>query len=90
MKEAASKALEIPEELIFCRERKRRRGGTAGAAPCGGSGGRGAGRIVREGDLLYKVNLSGYLDTGLFLDRRKLRLLVRERAAGRRVLNLFS
>jgi 23S rRNA G2069 N7-methylase RlmK/C1962 C5-methylase RlmI len=110
MKEAASKALEVPEEMIFCRERKRLRGGRAEPARPGGIGNdpprpgggapglqgmdppadRGFERIVHEGGLLYKVNLSGRLDTGLFLDRRKLRGRIREQAAGKRVLNLFS
>jgi 23S rRNA G2069 N7-methylase RlmK/C1962 C5-methylase RlmI len=36
------------------------------------------------------VNLSDYLDTGLFLDRRLLRALVRDMAGGKRVLNLFA
>ncbi|RYY99995.1 MAG: methyltransferase domain-containing protein [Chitinophagaceae bacterium] len=44
---------------------------------------------VPEGGLQFLVNLSDYLDTGLFLDHRITRGLVRERAQGRRVLNLF-
>ncbi len=45
---------------------------------------------VREQGLLFEVNLSDYLDTGLFLDHRPTRALVRERAAGKAVLNLFA
>jgi len=45
---------------------------------------------VREAGLRFEVNLEAYLDTGLFLDHRVLRALVRERAAGRRMLNLFA
>ena len=47
-------------------------------------------RIVAEQGLRFEVNLSDYLDTGLFLDHRNTRALVRERAAGKRVLNLFA
>jgi 23S rRNA (cytosine1962-C5)-methyltransferase len=36
------------------------------------------------------VNLDAYLDTGLFLDHRITRAMVRERAAGKRFLNLFA
>jgi 23S rRNA G2069 N7-methylase RlmK/C1962 C5-methylase RlmI len=36
------------------------------------------------------VNLSDYLDTGLFLDHRPTRALVRAESAGRSVLNLFA
>ncbi|MDR2768344.1 MAG: class I SAM-dependent methyltransferase [Treponema sp.] len=45
--------------------------------------------VVPEGDLRFLVRLGGCLDTGLFGDRRRLRALVRDRAAGRRFLNLF-
>jgi 23S rRNA (guanine2445-N2)-methyltransferase / 23S rRNA (guanine2069-N7)-methyltransferase len=45
---------------------------------------------VREGDLRFLVNLTDYLDTGLFLDDRLLRRYVSEQARGRDVLNLFS
>ncbi|MBZ5640065.1 MAG: bifunctional 23S rRNA (guanine(2069)-N(7))-methyltransferase RlmK/23S rRNA (guanine(2445)-N(2))-methyltransferase RlmL [Acidobacteriia bacterium] len=51
---------------------------------------RGRFREVREGDLRFLVNLTDYLDTGLFLDDRLLRRRVRERAAGRDFLNLFA
>lgn len=46
--------------------------------------------VVREGGLKFWVNLSDYLDTGLFLDHRITRAWVREQAAGKRVLNLFA
>ncbi|TVQ23229.1 MAG: methyltransferase domain-containing protein [Spirochaetaceae bacterium] len=52
--------------------------------------------IVREGGLRFKVNLTDYLDTGLFLDHRQTRSIVRDRvremAVGKtvRMLNLFS
>ncbi|WEK38092.1 MAG: class I SAM-dependent methyltransferase [Candidatus Pseudobacter hemicellulosilyticus] len=44
---------------------------------------------VEEGGLQFKVNLSDFLDTGLFLDHRMTRDRVRAEAAGKRVLNLF-
>lgn len=44
---------------------------------------------VQEAGLKFNVNLSDYLDTGLFLDHRVTRNMVREAAAGKRVLNLF-
>ncbi len=45
---------------------------------------------VREAGLEFLVDLRSYLDTGLFLDHRQTRQMVRERAAGRRFLNLFA
>ena len=44
---------------------------------------------VNEGGLTFLVNLTDYLDTGLFLDHRVTRHLVREQSQGKRVLNLF-
>jgi 23S rRNA (cytosine1962-C5)-methyltransferase len=42
-----------------------------------------------ESDMKFLVNLTDYLDTGLFLDHRITRAMVKEAAAGKRVLNLF-
>lgn len=46
--------------------------------------------VVEENGLQFIVNLSDYLDTGLFLDHRVTRQMVRERSEGKRVLNLFA
>ncbi len=45
--------------------------------------------IVEEGGLKFIINLSDYLDTGLFLDHRITRGLVRDEVKEKRVLNLF-
>lgn len=45
---------------------------------------------VREGQVELLVNLTDYLDTGLFLDHRPTRLDIAKRAKGKRFLNLFS
>ena len=44
---------------------------------------------MREQGLQFKINLTDYLDTGLFLDHRITRSMVRSESAGKRVLNLF-
>jgi 23S rRNA (cytosine1962-C5)-methyltransferase len=44
---------------------------------------------VKEGGLTFIVNLTDYLDTGLFLDHRITRGMVREWSRDMRVLNLF-
>jgi 23S rRNA (guanine2445-N2)-methyltransferase / 23S rRNA (guanine2069-N7)-methyltransferase len=46
--------------------------------------------LVHEGDLAFLVNLTDYLDTGLFLDHRKTRALLADLARGKRFLNLFA
>jgi 23S rRNA G2069 N7-methylase RlmK/C1962 C5-methylase RlmI len=45
---------------------------------------------VREGGLLFLVNLHDRLDVGLFLDHRLTRARVRSEASGKRVLNLYA
>jgi 23S rRNA (cytosine1962-C5)-methyltransferase len=45
--------------------------------------------IVNEAGLKFIVNLNDYLDTGLFLDHRITRQMVREQSAGKKILNLF-
>ena len=46
--------------------------------------------IAEENGLKFYVNLSDYLDTGLFLDHRLTRQLVREKSSNKKVLNLFA
>ncbi len=45
--------------------------------------------VVEESGLKFLVNLSDYLDTGLFLDHRIPRGMIKEESSGKRVLNLF-
>ncbi|MCU0823464.1 MAG: class I SAM-dependent methyltransferase [Leptospira sp.] len=49
----------------------------------------GATHWILESDLQFKVNLSDYLDTGLFLDHRITRKWIRERVKDKSFLNLF-
>jgi len=86
MKSAASAALGIDIERIFLKQRQRQRGDSQYEK----TGDTQFEKIVGEGDLVFKVNLSDYLDTGLFPDRRLLRVMVKEEAKEKKVLNLFS
>ncbi|MFH0343455.1 MAG: bifunctional 23S rRNA (guanine(2069)-N(7))-methyltransferase RlmK/23S rRNA (guanine(2445)-N(2))-methyltransferase RlmL [Chromatiales bacterium] len=45
---------------------------------------------VNEGGYRFAVNFTDYIDTGLFLDHRATRALVKSLAAGRHFLNLFA
>ena len=81
-----SEIIGIPDENIYFRQRQRK-----------------AGRygqyekldslqeffVVKEAGLQFRVNLTDYLDSGLFLDHRITRGMVREEAKDRQVLNLF-
>ncbi|MEE2938050.1 MAG: bifunctional 23S rRNA (guanine(2069)-N(7))-methyltransferase RlmK/23S rRNA (guanine(2445)-N(2))-methyltransferase RlmL [Planctomycetota bacterium] len=86
MAETAAKALEVPSKHVFLKRRSRQRGNTQyGKVAETGN------RIeVEEGGLKFLVNLSDYVDTGLFLDHRVARQRVREEAHGKNFLNLFA
>ncbi|MDC7225231.1 MAG: class I SAM-dependent methyltransferase [Spirochaetales bacterium] len=45
---------------------------------------------VTENNLRFSVNLSDYLDTGLFLDHRDTRMMVMDNSTNANVLNLFA
>ena len=51
---------------------------------------RGILKEVQEGNCSFLVNLTDYLDTGLFLDHRPTRMLIQQLASGTRFLNLFA
>lgn len=78
--------LETPRERIHFKQRRRQRGLNQYEK----TGTEGEDFVVEEQGLKFWVNLDAYLDTGLFLDHRNTRRMVRERAAGKRFLNLFA
>jgi len=45
--------------------------------------------VANEQGLKFNINLTDYLDTGLFLDHRITRAMVRAQSAGKKILNLF-
>ena len=85
MVEAAAAELGVPPARAFLKARRRQRDG----GQYGKVDDRRALVEVHEGGLAFECNLSDYLDTGLFLDHRVTRGLVRDEAAGKRFLNLF-
>ena len=78
--------LEIPEYKVFVKERQRQKGKSQYEKLDDQT------HIftVKENGLGFLVNLSDYLDTGLFLDHRNTRQMVREVSEGRHMLNLFA
>jgi 23S rRNA G2069 N7-methylase RlmK/C1962 C5-methylase RlmI len=82
---AAQGALDAPEMFVKQRERLHHREGHQYER----LGGQGAWRTVGEGGHRFRVNLSDYVDTGLFLDHRITRARVASESA-RTLLNLFS
>ncbi len=84
--EAVCAALDVPVESLYIKTRSRQRGREQYTRLE-----RTDSRfIVGEGSLKFYVNLTDFLDTGLFLDHRVTRSLVRDMSNGCRVLNLFA
>ena len=81
-----AKILEVPRFLVFFKERKRQKGQQQYEKVDTEK----QQRLVQENGLNFLVNLSDYLDTGLFLDHRDTRQMVREQAEGQHFLNLFA
>lgn len=82
-KQVISSVTEVPSENIFMKSRQRK-ADRQDAIPTQKEE-----RIVPEDGLSFIVNLTDYLDTGLFLNDRTLRARVRNEAQGMKVLNLF-
>ena len=85
MHAVAAQALEMPLRQVVLKQRH----GQRPQAQYRKLGPRGEDFIVGEGGHRFIVNLTDYLDTGLFLDHRQTRARVQTLAAGRHVLNLF-
>ncbi len=86
MQRTAAEVMEVPLDHVFLKKRERQRG-TAQYERVGADE---RTLVAHEGGLQFEVNLSDYLDTGLFLDHRITRGMVHEAAAGKRFLNLFA
>jgi 23S rRNA G2069 N7-methylase RlmK/C1962 C5-methylase RlmI len=85
MRGCLSQSLAIAPENVIIKQRERQRGDNQYEKIAE----KGLIHEIREGNYKFKVNLSDYLDTGLFLDRRSLRNMVSADAKGKRILNLF-
>lgn len=83
--QASPAALGLPAENLVVKRRKQQTGKNQyqKMAQVGRT------MVVSEGQAKFKVNLYDYLDTGLFLDHRPLRLRFANLAKGTRFLNCF-
>jgi 23S rRNA (guanine2445-N2)-methyltransferase / 23S rRNA (guanine2069-N7)-methyltransferase len=78
-------ALEVPINRVVLKQRNRQKG----SAQYKKHDDSGEFFEVKEGQARLLVNIKDYLDTGLFLDHRPVRLKIAELAKGNRFLNLF-
>jgi len=82
---AARRVFDVPKERVAVKTRATGKGGSKyGRFAHGGEF-----ITVREGRARLKVNLFDYLDTGLFLDHRPLRMRIAKESRDKRFLNLF-
>lgn len=86
MFEAVCRGLSLPEDHVFVRTRRPTRGADQYDALQRQS----VQTIVEEAGQQFRVNLSDYVDTGLFCDHRVTRARIGAIAADKSVLNLFG
>ena len=87
MAEAAASALNVPMENVHIRKRHTKVADGPRYSKIASSDKR---IEVKEGDLKFLVNLTDFLDTGLFSDHRETRRIIRKMAEGKDFLNLFA
>lgn len=87
MRKTIAETAGVPAERVVMKEKHRQRGLTQHEKLDESR----QALVVHEGDpaLKFEVNLTDYIDTGLFLDHRLTRQMVRQEAHGKRFLNLF-
>lgn len=86
MGKAVAKALNVPSENVHLKER---RAGKQDGARYERIDYTDKKIVMSERDLKFYINPYDYVDTGLFSDHRNTRLMVREMAEGKDVLNLY-
>ncbi len=82
---AIPEVLGVPPDQVVCKRREKQ----SGKQQYQRQGEEGRFMEVTEDGARLLVNLTDYLDTGLFLDHRPMRRRVRNEAAGKRFLNLY-
>ena len=85
--EVICKILKVEKENIFLKLRQKKPGRLGQYQK---TGEKKAEFVVEENGLRFIINLSDYLDTGLFLDHRTTREKVKLESKDKKVLNLFS
>jgi len=78
--------LGVAREQVYIKTRARQKGNEQYEKKSEG----GKRQIVQEGRGRFYVNFTDYLDTGLFLDHRPIRLRIAEESHGKHFLNLYA
>ncbi|CAG35468.1 bifunctional 23S rRNA (guanine(2069)-N(7))-methyltransferase RlmK/23S rRNA (guanine(2445)-N(2))-methyltransferase RlmL [Desulfotalea psychrophila] len=83
---AIREILGLRSDRVFIKKRQRQKG----AGQYQQQGDRKKMHQVREGNCYFLVNFRDYLDTGLFLDHRPIRLRIGRESLGKKFLNLYG
>ena len=86
MKKTVAKTFEVPINRVYFKTRLRQSGMRQHEKVAQSQ----QQMTVNERGLKFLVNLKDYVDTGLFLDHRETRSMIRSQAAGKHFLNLFA
>ncbi|MCK9169224.1 MAG: class I SAM-dependent methyltransferase [Treponema sp.] len=89
MADAAALTIRIPRDHVLIKTRKHDKGGSQYAKNMEVSVPSSLTGIIQEQGQIFRINLTDYLDTGLFFDHRILRSKIRETSSGKAVLNLY-
>jgi len=84
----APEVLGLSSKDVYLKRREQAKGGSQYSNSTSAAD-RGA-HLINEGGLTFEVDLASKLDTGIFLDHRNARALLREKAQGKDCLNLFA
>ena len=84
--QSVGEVLELPPEKVITKQRQRQSGTSQYEKISGAE----VEFVIEEAGLQFLVNLTSYLDTGLFLDHRNTRAMIRDDIQGQRFLNLFA
>ena len=87
IEQTVMKTFDLEKKNIYIKKREKRRGVETQYNKISNTENT---KVVTEYGVKFELNLTDYLDVGLFLDHRKTRKIVRGMAKGKRVLNLFS
>ena len=82
---ATEKATGTDEDFIYVKERSRQKGKGQYTRLAANN----KMMVARENGVRFLVNFTDYLDTGIFLDHRPVRMMIQEMAKDKRFLNLF-
>ena len=82
---ATEKATGIDEDFIYVKERSRQKGKGQYTRLAANN----KMMVARENGVRFLVNFTDYLDTGIFLDHRPVRMMIQEMAKDKRFLNIF-